>query len=82
MAYRYPVDFLNIAAWHIGILMDFLSVLYPKCLLRIHQKKEKVRRFEQEIEFIRSRWMKLLKQGDPFYNPNFSLKKCNYVLKP
>ncbi len=44
--------------------------------------KEKVRRFEQEIEFIRSRWMKLLKQGDPFYNPNFSLKKCNYVLKP
>lgn len=44
--------------------------------------KEKIRRFEQEIEFFRSRWITLLKQGDPCYNPNFSLKKCNYALKP
>ena len=44
--------------------------------------KEKVRRFGDEIEFIRTRWITLLKQGDPYYNPNFSLKKCNYALKP
>ncbi len=44
--------------------------------------KEKVHRFGEEIEFIRSRWIDLLKQGDPYYNPNFSLKKCNYALKP
>ena len=44
--------------------------------------KEKVRRFEQEIEFIRTRWIEVLKEGDPYYNPNFSLKKCNYALKP
>lgn len=44
--------------------------------------KEKVRRFGEEIEFIRTRWIDLLKEGDPYYNPNFSLKKCNYVLKP
>lgn len=44
--------------------------------------KEKVRRFGEEIEFIRTRWITLLKEGDPCYNPNFSLKKCNYALKP
>ena len=43
--------------------------------------KEKVYRFG-EIEFIRNRWMDLMKKGDPYYNPNFSLKKCNYALKP
>lgn len=44
--------------------------------------KEKLQRFGDEIEFIRTRWIALLKQGDPYYNPNFSLKKCNYALKP
>lgn len=44
--------------------------------------KEKVRRFGEEIEFFRTRWIHLLKEGDPYYNPNFSLKKCNYSLKP
>lgn len=44
--------------------------------------KEKIRRFGQEIEFFRTRWITLLKEGDPYYNPNFSLKKCNYALKP
>lgn len=44
--------------------------------------KEKVHRFGEEIEFIRTRWIDLLKKGDPYYNPNFSLKKCNYALKP
>lgn len=44
--------------------------------------KEKIRRFGQEIEFFRTRWIDLLKAGDPCYNPNFSLKKCNYALKP
>lgn len=48
----------------------------------IEDTKEKVRRFGDEIEFIRTRWIDLLKEGDPYYNPNFSLKKCNYALKP
>lgn len=42
----------------------------------------KIERFGEEIEFIRTRWIDILREGDPYYNPNFSLKKCNYVLKP
>lgn len=43
--------------------------------------KEKVRRFQTEIEYMRTRWIKILKDGDPYYNKNFSLKKWNYSLK-
>ena len=44
--------------------------------------KEKVRRFQSEIEYMRSRWTDILKNGDPLYNKNLSLKKWNYSLKP
>lgn len=44
--------------------------------------KEKVRRFQSEIEFMRCRWENLLKKGDPYYNKNLSLVKWNYSLKP
>ena len=42
---------------------------------------EKVRRFQNEIEYMRSHWTGILKNGDPMYNPNLSLKKWNYSLK-
>ena len=44
--------------------------------------KEKVRRFQSEIEFMRCRWETLLKTGDPYYNKNLSLVKWNYSLRP
>lgn len=43
--------------------------------------KEKVRRFQTEIEFMRSRWIGLLKEGDPYYNENLTLSKWNYSLR-
>ncbi|MDO5701838.1 MAG: glycosyltransferase family 2 protein [Lachnospiraceae bacterium] len=42
---------------------------------------EKVRRFQSEIEFMRTRWTELLKDGDPYYNPNMSLKKWNWSIR-
>ena len=42
---------------------------------------EKVRRFQSEIEYMRTRWISVLKNGDPYYNRNLSLKKWNYSLK-
>ena len=43
--------------------------------------KEKVRRFQAEIEYMRSHWLDLLKKGDPMYNPNLTLSKWDYSLK-
>ena len=42
---------------------------------------EKVARFQREIEMMRSRWIGILKNGDPYYNPNFSAIYPNYELR-
>lgn len=44
--------------------------------------EEKIRRFQTEIEYMRSNWIEILKNGDPNYNKNLSLTKWNYSLKP
>ena len=44
--------------------------------------KEKIRRFQTEIEYMRSHWIGLLKKGDPYYNCNLSLTKWDYSLSP
>lgn len=42
--------------------------------------EEKLRRFQTEIEHMRTEWNDILRYGDPFYNPNFSRVKCDYSL--
>ncbi|MFP3156364.1 glycosyltransferase family 2 protein [Lachnospiraceae bacterium ZAX-1] len=42
--------------------------------------KEKAKRFQREIEFMRTRWIDVLKSGDPYYNKNLTLSKWNYSL--
>ena len=42
---------------------------------------EKVARFQREIEYMRSHWIGILKNGDPYYNPNFSAVYPNYSLR-
>ena len=48
----------------------------------LEDSKDKVRRFQTEIEYMRSHWIEILKKGDPYYNKNLSLTKWNYSLKP
>lgn len=69
---------------------DKLIVYDPFAILHHAESKtrgaedtpEKVRRFQSEIEYMRSHWTDILRKGDPFYNPNLSLKKWNYNLRP
>lgn len=42
---------------------------------------EKVARFAGEIEIFKKRWEKELQKGDPYYNPNLSLKRADYSLR-
>lgn len=42
---------------------------------------EKAARFQREIEYMRNHWISILKEGDPYYNPNFSSVYTNYSLK-
>lgn len=41
---------------------------------------EKVARFQSEIDFMRNRWENILRDGDPYYNVNFSRMRADYSL--
>ena len=67
-----------------------LLVVYDPFVEMIHYEsksrgsedtEEKVRRFQSEIEYMRTHWSGILKNGDPFYNPNLTLSKWNYGLR-
>ena len=42
---------------------------------------EKVARFNREIKIFSERWPEILKDGDPYYNPNLTLRKSNFALR-
>ncbi len=42
---------------------------------------EKVARFNEEIKKFADRWPEILKNGDPYYNPNLTLRKSNFALR-
>ena len=42
---------------------------------------EKVARFNREVAVFARRWPEILKNGDPYYNPNLTLRKSNFALR-
>ena len=42
---------------------------------------EKVQRFNTEIATFAHYWGAILEQGDPYYNPNLTLRKSNFALR-
>lgn len=42
---------------------------------------EKVRRFQNEMAEFRKRWPEILRDGDPYYNPNLSMVTQDFSLK-
>lgn len=42
---------------------------------------EKVARFNREIKKFSDKWPDILRDGDPYYNPNLTLRKSNFALR-
>lgn len=42
---------------------------------------EKVERFNREIKKFSEKWPDILRDGDPYYNPNLTLRKSNFALR-
>lgn len=42
---------------------------------------EKVARFNKEIEIFENRWPEILRNGDPYYNPNLTLESQDFSLR-
>lgn len=68
---------------------DKLIVYNPYALLYHYESKsrgledtpEKVARFNREIAVFAKKWPDILKNGDPYYNPNLTLRKSNFALR-
>lgn len=66
-----------------------LVVYAPYALLHHYESKsrgledtpEKVARFNREVAVFAKRWPDILKNGDPYYNPNLTLRKSNFALR-
>ena len=44
--------------------------------------KDKAVRWRREAALMKERWTGYYEKGDPYYNPNFSLERWDYTLKP
>lgn len=68
---------------------DYLVVYAPYAAMRHYESKsrgledtpEKVARFNREVATFARRWPDILKDGDPYYNPNLTLRKSNFALR-
>ncbi len=66
-----------------------LVVYAPYALMYHYESKsrgledtpEKVARFNREIGIFARRWPDILAKGDPYYNPNLTLRKSNFALR-
>lgn len=47
----------------------------------LEDTKEKIDRFNSEIALFAEKWPEILKNGDPYYNPNLSIERCDFSLK-
>jgi GT2 family glycosyltransferase len=66
----------------------YLNVFTPYCEMYHYESKsrgfedtkEKQERFQREVKLFREKWAKVLEDGDPYYNPNFSLDRSDYFI--
>ena len=69
--------------------LNKLVVYAPYALFYLYESKsrgledtpEKVERFNREIRKFSEKWPDILRDGDPYYNPNLTLRKSNFALR-
>jgi len=69
--------------------IDKLVVYVPYATFHHYESKsrgledtpEKVDRFNHEVAKFMKKWPQILAEGDPYYNPNLTLRKSNFALR-
>ena len=76
---------LCIRAWkagYVNVFTPFAELYHYESVSRgLDDRGEKAQRYNRESEAFRAKWKDLLEQGDPYYNPNFSLDRSDFALK-
>ncbi|MBQ7775115.1 MAG: glycosyltransferase family 2 protein, partial [Lachnospiraceae bacterium] len=67
---------------YLNVWTPFAELYHHESISRgLDDKGEKAERYNRESEAFRTKWKEVLEQGDPYYNPNFSLDRSDFVLK-
>ena len=67
----------------LNIFTPFAELYHYESVSRgLDDSGEKARRYERESALFREKWGEELRKGDPYYNPNFSLDRSDFSLKP
>ncbi len=76
---------LCVRAWkagYVNVFTPFAELYHYESVSRgLDDAGEKAERYNRESEVFREKWKEVLAQGDPYYNPNFSLDRSDFVLK-
>lgn len=66
----------------LNVFTPFAELFHHESVSRgLDDNGEKAERYNRESAKFREKWEKELAQGDPYYNPNFSLDRSDYSLK-
>ena len=69
-------------AGYLNVWTPFAELYHHESISRgLDDKGEKAARYNRESEQFRTKWKEVLEQGDPYYNPNFTLDRSDFVLK-
>ncbi|MBR0093472.1 MAG: glycosyltransferase family 2 protein [Lachnospiraceae bacterium] len=69
-------------AGYLNVFTPFAQLAHYESASRgLDDTGEKAKRYERESELFRMKWRNILENGDPYYNPNFTLDKSDYSLQ-
>lgn len=64
------------------VYQAFAELYHHESLTRGYETtRENEKRFKEEIRLFKARWKDILKEGDPYYNPNLSLKRSDCAIR-
>lgn len=66
----------------LNVFTPFAELYHFESISRgLDDQGEKAERYNRESVHFRDKWKKELQQGDPYYNPNFSLDRSDFSLR-
>lgn len=66
----------------LNVFTPFAELYHYESISRgLDDSGEKAERYNRESEKFREKWREQLEEGDPYYNPNFSLDRSDFSLK-
>jgi len=66
---------------YLVVYTPFVELYHHESLSRGYENtEEKRRRFDRERLYCEERWVEILEQGDPYYNPNLSLVREDFSI--